>query len=61
MARSRAEGWILEIEKSEHSHEVIEVMGPLTHRQEALTETVSNFIAIETRIHVRPGQILNAQ
>ncbi|KAA6413218.1 MAG: hypothetical protein FRX48_02962 [Lasallia pustulata] len=52
--------WLLEVEKLEHNHEAIDITGHPVHRKEALTETVSKFIANETRIHVRPGQIPNA-
>ena len=60
VARSRDEGWILEVEKPGHNHEAISLTGHPVHRKEAMTDAVSDFIDKETRIHVRPGQILNA-
>ena len=60
VARLKREEWVLEVEKPEHNHEAIGITGYPAHRKAAMTEAVSNFIANETRIHVRPGQILNA-
>ena len=60
VARLKAEEWLLEVGKPKHNHEAIGITGHPVHGKEALTETVSKFIANETQIHVRPGQILNA-
>ena len=62
VARRRAASgmWEVDVEVAEHNHGAIGVMGHPAYRKKALTKDISDFIGTETRIHVRPGQILSA-
>ena len=60
VARRKGGEWTLDVKKPEHNHEASSIMSHPTLRKAALTPAVSDFIDTETRIHVRPGQILSA-
>ena len=60
VARLQEGVWILDVKKPARNHGAISAMGHPIHRKEAVTAAVSSYIENETRIHVRPGQILSS-